>query len=102
MENCVIKKQGSIIVNNCWIHKRSDDIVLLIIDCKSKYFDIIMTGYSSDGITSIFMDSNDRTLNKSDEFIGPTEIEFPDYKGFRVFATNTGRYTCQICLSKDE
>ncbi len=99
--HCRIDTQGVIIVNSCSIYKRTKDIVLIEIDCKSKYPYIDFHISDSDGICGIGLSASENTLHKDETKEGITTIvTFPEFKNYIVFATYVGRYTVNICLCK--
>lgn len=97
-----ITTQGAPIINNIHIIKSSQDLAAIEIDLKSKYCKVVSYFSGSEGQVGIWIGSDERSLylnNNVDRNIA-TVIEFPQFKGWTVWAATIGRYTCQVCLIK--
>jgi len=99
-----IIEQGAPLVNYVYLVKKSDDIVALCIDLKSKYCLCDSFFSSDDGACSISILASENSIglndncNKSKETI----IEFLNYKKWYVFSAGEGRYNINICLIKND
>lgn len=94
----IVTVQGAIIVNHCRVEARGDRVVALSIDLCSEY--VCVTGVSEEsGVPTIMLGADERTLNinQSRKAVS-TELQFPDYAGWQVFADRTSRYTLRVCL----
>jgi hypothetical protein len=94
-----IVQQGAIIVNDAWIRYQNDSVIIIDVDCKSKYFDV-----SASSGKGVFVTANDSTLYKDDENAEKdTWIEFLEVPvGFDYVASSTGRYTLTVVFHKNE
>lgn len=93
--------KGIIIVNDGIIISKSEDIVLVSIDLKSKYAKISSTGLDND-IPTISLEADEDTLYINDNSPYDTEIYFPDFVGYDIWACSIWRYTLNICFYKGE
>lgn len=93
--------QGAIKVNSIHIRAESAEVVALAIDTESRRAEVFCTG-SDDGIPLIQLGENEYTLYTDESLKGqPTEIKFPEYPGWSVWASDSSRYTIYICLVKE-
>ncbi len=97
---CAVTHQGAPIINDAILYRKSKDIACIQIDCRSKYCEVDAYFSGSDGECGIYIGANERSLHlKNDVDRGdPTSIMFPDFVGWNVFATSSGRYTISVCL----
>lgn len=97
-----IKKsmQGAPVVNNGYVEQIGENVVAISIDLRSKYCDVISSFSSSNGSCGVLLAANERSLylHKTKERDSFTQIEFPDFKNWSVFAWYLGRYTLNVCL----
>lgn len=88
---------GSIIVNSAYIHKAAGGIACIYVDLHSKYAEVGCVGGGGEEPPLISLGRGKRTRfysrRKSD-----TIVEFVDFKGWKVFACEMGRYTLAVCL----
>lgn len=88
--------EGEILVNSAWITFQTDSIILIEIDCKSKYAQV--SGYSEN---SFVLCADEHTLYKGDnERFTEVEIDLPD--GFRIGSIDTGRYDVRVYCINDK
>lgn len=94
-----IERQGCIDVNSCSVLFDADGVVVLEIDLKSKYAILESTGGGSAG-PSVHIGATERTLYLRDGFglEDTTEILFPRWVGYSVWASDVARYSCTVCL----
>ncbi|NDD52355.1 hypothetical protein EBZ39_00485 [bacterium] len=59
-------------------------------------------GYLTDS-PGIMLGANERTLDGINEELRgmPTVISFPDYAGYKIFATSSSRYVISVALLHD-
>lgn len=93
--------KGKIIVNDGIIISKSEDIILVSIDLKSKYAKISSTGSDND-IPTISLEADEDTLYIDENSSYDTEIYFPDFAGYDIWACLLGRYTLNICFYKGD
>lgn len=91
-----VTKSGDFQVNDAFIEKQYDDIVLITVDCHTKYPEVF--AYSS--ANSIFIIENTNIKTKGIDSM--TEIAFPEFSGWNVHSYNTDRYSIHFCLTKRE
>ena len=86
--------EGEILVNSAWITLQTDSIILIEIDCKSKYPQV--SGYSEN---SFVLCADEHTLYKGDnERFTEVEIDLPD--GFCIGSVGIGRYDVRVyCIN---
>ena len=99
-----IVNQGAVLVNSACIWREADDIVCIYVDLSSKRAEVVCTGSSPIYPPSVYLGANEETLHLDEE--KPRDaiaiIEFPDYIGWRVFATSGPvRYTLGVVLVRD-
>ena len=88
-------EEREILVNSAWISLQTDSVIVIEIDCKSKYAQI---GYSSDTIFSLY--ANEDTLKKG-TIPGYTDVELSLPDGFRISSISTGRYDVNVyCINE--
>jgi len=86
-----IVRQGVPTVNHCLLLIESKDIVALDIDLEQKHCTIAYTGAEDDTPLVGLLGYGDKDYN-------PTEIIFPEYKGWSIWSISISRYTVAICL----
>lgn len=97
-----ILEQGSPIVNNGIIYKKTREIALVEIDLSSKYCKVLaeVENDNTPGIL-IVADKNSLNLNTKVKKSKPTEIKLSDFKGWKVYLSNYSmRYTLYLTLIK--
>jgi hypothetical protein len=102
----VITHQGAIEVDKlgpptCWAEETSDSIMLLYLDCDSKYPGILTDG-EHEGVPELSLYASKTTI-KLKEGVDrdlPTTLIFPDLTGWKIkMCQVTGRYTVALCLT---
>lgn len=97
----VVTTQGAVRVNCATVERDYGDCLLLNVDLHSKYAEMSAT-MSGDGQgPSVFLSADERTLHldETQPRGQDTTIEFPEHKGWRVFASSgPGRYTLTLVL----
>lgn len=85
-------------VNEAHLAYSAPDIACIEIDMRSKY--AVMGGAccGGDTVPEVYIGADERTLHKNDAAAGLTQVAFPDYAGWDVFATDCARYTCRVVL----
>ena len=88
-------EEREILVESAWISLQTDSVIVIEIDCKSKYPQI--TGYSDDNFG---LCADERTLYKgTDPRYTDIELDLPD--GFRISSISTGRYDVRVyCINE--
>ena len=95
-----ITNQGAPVINSGIIYKKSKDIVLIEIDLKSKYCnEVAYVGDKYPGI-SISAIKESLYLKEDVDKDEPTIIKFPEFEGYYIYASTSGRYTINLCLLK--
>mgnify|MGYP005862325239 CR=1 FL=1 len=96
-----IEQRGRVVVNNCIIHKKSDNIVCLEINLAHKYCSAGATYSSSNGKCGLFIEaSNLSTGTKEDAKFVYTLITFPEYKWYKVYTTESEKSSIKVVLVK--
>lgn len=97
-----ITQQGAPVINIGWIVEVGENVVALSIDFMSKYCEVSTSFSGSNDECGIVLQATERSLflNEQADREDFTTIEFPDFKGWNVFATWLGRYTLNVCLIK--
>ena len=99
-----IKIQGGPILSDIYgyIETKGKNIVAIEIDLKSKYCDVDYTIHGSDGDCGIGIVATEESLhiNKKKKEVA-TEIYFPEFNGWYIWATNLSRYTLYVCLVRE-
>lgn len=94
-------RKGEIVCNRkeAVIMARYKNFAALIVDLKSKYAQVC--GSSVDDYCGVILDATKDTLftdkKRKNLF---TEISFPEFVGWRVFAAEVSKYTLKVCLMK--
>lgn len=94
--NQMIKiEEREILIESAWISLQTDSVIVIEIDCKSKYAQV--TGYSDDNFG---LCADERTLYKgTDPRYTDIELDLPD--GFRISSISTGRYDVRVyCINE--
>lgn len=95
-------KKGAVVITDwdCAVYlKRYDDIVLISIDCSTKYIDAYNSGYPS----YLVLTSNERSLylNPDVESDEETHVYFEEHLDWDIKFVSTGRYTVEVLLVKN-
>lgn len=92
-----IEHQGSVVVNSSTIVLLKDNIVCIDLDLKTKYCEV--DAITDDGV---YISATERTLeaDNSIDISTPTKVSFKNYKDWKFYASNNGRYTISIVLIK--
>ncbi len=100
MEKVKIEHQGAPIVNTDNVHTvaQSKDIILLEIDMRSKYCEVMM--HIHDECPSVLICKGEHSLHLNDDEEGTTELELCGYKEWNIFLAEILRYTLRVCLVK--
>ena len=88
-------EEREILVESAWISLQTDSVIVIEIDCKSKYAQV---GGYSDVMFSLYAD--DYTLKKgTDPRHTVIELDLPD--GFCISSISTGRYDVRVyCINE--
>lgn len=93
-----IVHRGKPVIKSASITEQSKKIVLLNIDCKSKYCDIDYF-YNDDDYPGIGITASANSLYLDKRYQSDTTVvTFPQYAGWRVFSATCTRYTCYVTL----
>jgi len=100
----IIAHQGAPIVNDATLKLRHEDVACIDIDLQSKYCEIIGSTNAIDGECKIYIGSSEHSfnLNVSYNRNEPTAIYFQDFTGWKIFATNSFRYTISVVLIPEQ
>ena len=96
--------QGAVVVNIAHVMLAHDDVALVHVDLKSKRAAMSGTFGSSDGAVgvSLMADENTTRLDESKDRDSFTEIEFPQFVGWNIFAVDgPSRYTLSVVFTRD-
>lgn len=92
-----IMSPGAAIVNSAWIVYKTDQVILIEVDLKTKY-----TRVNSSCGNGVFIECSATSLytdpNVSIE--EDTWVEFPEAEGYSFFGASSGRYTLQLTFFK--
>lgn len=94
-----INIQGQPIINYAFIHKKSDGLVAIAVDMTSKRCEIVATG-SNDNVPVVCVEPTEDSLYLGDAEQSITEIEFPEYEGWDIWAADASKYSICLCLVK--
>ena len=100
-----IAHQGAVRVNNAYVWREAEGIVCIYVDLHSKRAELAMTGWMPGEPPSVWLMADEATLHvdESKERDDMTEVRFPDYAGWSVFATDgPARYTLGVVLIRGE
>ena len=97
-----VYSKGAPIINHSEIEYLEKSVVGLVIDMKSKFCEIDCITQDDKGVPGVHIVASEVSdfLNKKYEKDTPICIKFPQYKGWRVYTTNAGRYHFKIVLVK--
>ena len=100
-----VTEQGAVRVNAAHLHRAGNGIAAVYVDLHSKRAGLAWTGNGHDEAPSVTLEANEHTLHldETKPRESTTTFEFPEYVGWRVFATDgPGRYTLAVCLIAPE
>jgi hypothetical protein len=88
---------GAAIVNSAWIVYKTDQVILIEVDLRTKY-----TRVNASCNHSVFIECTGDSLytNPDVALEGDTWIEFPEAEGYSFFGASGGRYTLQLTFFK--
>ena len=98
-----ISHQGAPIVNHTHMVRAASDVIAFHIDMQSKRCNVTCAGSDADNVPVVMISANeyssnlDGTKNRNEM----TEVRFPQYPGWSVHSTGSGRYTISVCLTKN-
>ncbi len=95
--------KGALIINKAIMHKRGENVCAIVVDMKSKRGDISCIG--TDGYApTIAIEAGEGSdyLNKKVKRDEPTEISFPDFKGWDVWSAMICKHSVYVCLVKNK
>lgn len=88
-------EEREILVESAWISFQTDSVIVIEIDCKSKYPQVV--GYSQN---SFGLCADEHTLHKGTA-PGYTDIELDLPDGFCISSISTGRYDVRVyCVNE--
>lgn len=95
-----VADQGAVRVNAAHIYRSAEGIVCIYLDMHSKRVVMDCTSSSDDDPPRIYLSADENTLHldKTQPRNKLTEVEFVDFVGWRVFASDSARYTIAVCL----
>ena len=95
-----IVEQGAPRINDASIVKEGEGFVAISIDFHSKYCEVIFHTSGSDVPPGIVIGANNNSLylDKNQPSDKATEIVFPRWPTYHVFASCLAKYTLQVCL----
>jgi len=100
-----IAHQGAVRVSHAYGWREAAGIACIYVDLNSKRAEIAQTGWSLGEPPSVWVGANEDTLYVDEKVPRDelTEIQFPDYAGWSVFATDgPARYTLGVVLIRGE
>lgn len=100
-----IVDQGAVRVNAATIERDCGSVVLVYVDLRSKYAEFGCVMHSSEDGPRIVLEASEHTLHldEAKPRDAHTMIEFAEYPGWRVFATDVpSRYTMGVTLVAPE
>ncbi len=88
-----VERKGDPTINHCLLLAGNKSVVAIDVDIEEKHCTIAYTGANGDTplIGLLKASSDDKKYN-------PTEIIFPEYRGWSLWTANISRYTVAICL----
>ena len=94
-------RQGAVRVHSAAIHKSCAEIVCIQVDLRSKRAIALATCDAPAPMVTLCADEHTLHLDPQQHADSTTEIEFPAYAGWDVFAVDgPARYTLSIVLTK--
>ena len=98
-----ISMQGAPRMSHTYIAKQADGIVAFYLEMHSKRCEIVAMGSDADETPVIDISAGDHGLHldESKPKDAITEVRFPDFKGWSIHSTSSGRYTIAICMIRN-
>lgn len=91
--NVNITRKGRFEINNAFIEMQYDNVVLISVDCKTKYPKIF--AYSSaDSISIVESEKSEDVIDNM------TTISFPEFPGWKIHSYMAERYSIYLTLKK--
>jgi len=102
-----IAQQGAAIINVGYITHVGENVAAVHVDMTSKYCEVGCTGSQCDGekkgVPLLLVDANERSIKlKKGKEKDSTEIHFPQFSGWDIWAANAARYSIYICFVRHE
>jgi hypothetical protein len=85
-------KKGSVRVEFASLVTSSEDTVCIWVNLKNKWVELVACSEDENGVPGIVLRPN----TDKDEFL--TEVKFPKYRGWEIFAAQTSGYLASVCL----
>ena len=95
--------QGAVVVNNAFVVLAHDDVALVCVDMKSKRAVLSSTFSTSGGAVGVSLMADEHTLrlDESKDRESFTDVEFPQFAGWRIFAVDgPARYTMSVVFTR--
>jgi hypothetical protein len=84
-------------LNDAILLREGDGIAAIEVDMRTKRADVGSFG-SEDGVPNLHLHANEYSLYTDTDHTGWTDVAFPDYKGWDIFAASVSKYTLSVCL----
>jgi hypothetical protein len=94
-----LQRKGCPHVNDAFVLAAGPNIVAINVDMGTKRGKVGAWG-SDDDIPLVSLEINDESIGYNTMARGPTEVSFPEYKGWSVWAADWIKYTVSVCLVK--
>jgi len=75
-----------------------ENFAAIEIDMRSKRCEVMAESATEDGAPVIWLDGTNALHLKKGCEKEPTEVTFPDYKGWQIFSAHVCRYTFRVCF----
>lgn len=99
--NIKIMQQGAPVVKGGIVIIEGKNIIAMLIDLKSKHCAFGGATGGDDSAPGVLVDATPDSMNlHKTNHNTTTEIVFPDYMDWNVFAVNIVKYTMSVCLIK--
>ncbi len=88
--------EKSVLVNEVFVVYRNEDVMLLVVDTRTKYPDI-------EGVmgNTMLLNVNERSVSVG-EIDGYTEVKLGSPPGFEIWSCDTGRYNVNVTMRRRE
>lgn len=88
---------GAAIVEHAWVVYKTDQVILIEVNLKTKY-----TRVNSSCSNGVFIECTEDSLYMNPEhcIAEDTWVEFPEAEGYSFFGASGGRYTLQLTFFK--
>ena len=92
-----IVQQGAPVINSAWVVYKTDQVIMIEVDLKTKY-----TRVNSSCSNAVFIECTEDSLYMDPEhcIAEDTWVEFPEAEGYSFFGSSSGRYTLQLTFFK--